>query len=155
MPESHEHRRTTFLNAGQLIERCIEACSEIATELDRWARGWSGDERAYLLMTVLLKHQLELKTHLQAYLRDAPDKVLATRSQYVVELDIGDDWFPEDPQAALRRVLDWNAEIERCFDEQQANILVPEVSEAYAGLRDTVRQTMRRMSSDAAGSADL
>lgn len=153
MPEPQS--RSTFLTTAQLIERSIAACDRIAAELDRWGRAWQRNERAHLLMTMLLARQLELKTKLEAYLRDAPEEVLSTRAQYTVDVAVGCDAMPSDTEAALRRVLDWNGQLEHRFAEQHAKTAPRQLREAHAALRDSVQQAMRLMAKDATGSEAL
>ena len=147
--------RSTFLTTAELIERGIAACDRAAAQLDRWDRAWQRDERAHLLTTMLLACQLELKTNLEAYLCDAPEKVLSTRVQYTVDVAVEDDAMPADTAAALRRVLDWNGQLERLFAEQHAKTAPPQLREALAALRDSVQQAMRLMAKDATGSEVL
>jgi hypothetical protein len=152
---TRQHTRSTFLTIAQLIECCIDACTVIAAQLDSWAEAWPHDERARLLAAKLSMRQLELRADLQAYLEDAPRDVLQTRTQYVADFDVGESELPDDTALVLRQVLIWTGQLERCFAEQQAKTPAPAVCEAYAALREVVRQKMKQMSKDGAGSESL
>jgi hypothetical protein len=73
----------------------------------------------------------------------------------VADFDVGKGELPDDTALALRQVLTWTGQLERCFAEQQAKTSAPAVREAYAALREVVRQKMKQMSRDGASSESL
>ena len=147
-------QRATFLDAREILERVRASFREVRTALEGLT---PRDERASLLVALLVRRQRELERALEASVRDVPDDVLGAQIQYAVDPGVEVPSVP--PADAADAIVAWlsrhDAALERRLRDASLRIEIPAARELVEAVADLVAAHERRIARELASLRDV
>ncbi len=144
-----QHKRDTYVDGREVIERAIEYLKRIRDILDE-ERERDHSERVKMLLNSFEAEQRNLLGSVERFLEDAPDKVLHTYAQYI--LDLPEEL--EEPEQPLTNLglLQWlqgaNNRLYQEFEELGSKWDSAEQKQAFQGIAQQVEAHERRLSKE-------
>lgn len=144
-----QHKRDTYVDGREVIQRAIDYLKRIRDVLDQ-ERERDHPERVKLLLNSVEVEQRNLLGSIERFLEDAPDKVLHTYAQYILELPM-DVEPPEQPLTTLG-LVQWLQRVNNRLYEEFAELSQKYDSDeqmtAFRGIADQVQAHERRLSKE-------
>jgi len=144
-----QHQRVTFNRGSDVLEHAVEYLEHVRTLLQDVADG-DLSERVRMLLDAYVVEQRNLLGAMERFLEDAPDRALATYTQYAVELpaELSGPAAPLTTLSLTQWVVGLNQHLVSLFTELAESGKNDALGEIFASLASQVQAHERKLSKE-------